>query len=54
VLMFDGRFLGSQLREFIRALFDFPDPRAATSGQVKVEVAKPEPEPEPEKEHKDG
>jgi len=48
--MFDGRMVGRQLRELIRALFDFPDPRAAVAGDVEV-VVTPKPETE---EQKDG
>jgi hypothetical protein len=36
---FDGAALGRELRELIRALFDFPDPRQAVAGTVEFTTA---------------
>jgi hypothetical protein len=48
-LAFDGRKVGLELRELIRALFGFADPRQAVSGELEID-----PEPQPPKETPDG
>jgi hypothetical protein len=40
---FDGAALGRELRELIRALFDFPDPRQAVAGKVEFTTAEDHP-----------
>jgi hypothetical protein len=50
---FDGAALGRALRELIRALFDFPDPRQAVAGKVEFTTAEDDP-PQQQQETSDG